>query len=89
MGAVQFDHSQFLASGTVITDYNAYLNDLPTWTPVTDYEALAGNSDQQTLACCTSETPTVPETSTWAMLIVGFAGLGAAGWRARSRGAAA
>jgi hypothetical protein len=30
----------------------------------------------------------VPETSTWAMALLGFAGLGYAGWRAR-RGASA
>jgi phosphatidylinositol-3-phosphatase len=31
---------------------------------------------------------TVPEPSTWAMMLLGFAGLGFAGWRARLKGAA-
>jgi hypothetical protein len=30
-------------------------------------------------------TPTVPEPSTWAMLLIGFAGLGLMGWRASRR----
>jgi hypothetical protein len=33
-------------------------------------------------------TPATPEPSTWAMLLIGFAGLGLAGWRTRSRGRA-
>jgi len=32
--------------------------------------------------------PTVPEPSTWAMMLLGFAGLGFAGWRARQKSAA-
>jgi hypothetical protein len=31
----------------------------------------------------------VPETSTWAMMVIGFAGLGYAGYRASRRAAAA
>jgi PEP-CTERM motif len=37
----------------------------------------------------TSDTLTVPEPSTWAMMLVGFAGLGFAGYRASRRTAAA
>jgi hypothetical protein len=33
-----------------------------------------------------STAPTVPEPSTWAMLLIGFAGLGFAGWRASRSG---
>ena len=34
--------------------------------------------------------PTIPEPSTWAMMAIGFAGLGFAGWRkAQRKGAAA
>ncbi|MGA8446654.1 MAG: PEP-CTERM sorting domain-containing protein [Roseiarcus sp.] len=34
-----------------------------------------------------STTPAAPEPSTWAMLLIGFAGLGFAGWRSSRRGA--
>jgi hypothetical protein len=37
----------------------------------------------------TPATPPIPEPSTWAMMLVGFAGLGYAGWRAQRRTAAA
>ena len=32
--------------------------------------------------------PAVPELSSWAMMVIGFAGLSLAGWRARRSGAA-
>jgi hypothetical protein len=34
-------------------------------------------------------TPAVPEPSTWAMMLLGFAGLGFAGYRTARRGASA
>jgi hypothetical protein len=33
-------------------------------------------------------TPAVPEASTWAMMLAGFAGLGLAGWRGSRKTAA-
>ena len=38
------------------------------------------------LALPSSTTPAIPEPSTWAMLLIGLAGLGLAGWRASSSG---
>jgi hypothetical protein len=35
----------------------------------------------QSFASIDVTTPTIPETSTWAMMLLGFAGLGYAGWR--------
>jgi PEP-CTERM motif len=34
-------------------------------------------------------TPAIPEPSSWAMMLVGFAGLGVAGWRAQRKTVAA
>ena len=45
-------------------------------TPNTDYVAASGFVYPTSAA--------VPEPSTWAMMLVGFAGLGFAGWRARA-----
>jgi hypothetical protein len=46
------------------------------------------NFDQikQTGFSGTGEPPTIPETSTWAMMLLGFAGLGYAAWRGRRKG---
>jgi hypothetical protein len=35
----------------------------------------------------TTFTPTIPESSTWAMMVLGFAGLGYAGYRSSRKGA--
>ncbi len=66
----------FAASGVILSDYTAYLSDVQNdvWPEFFNYVSLneAGN---QTLVA-------LPEPSTWAMMGVGFAGLGFASWRA-------
>ena len=41
-------------------------------------------ADQLILDVTTNGVPTVPEPSTWALMLLGFAGLGFAGWRRRT-----
>jgi PEP-CTERM motif len=43
-------------------------------------------ADISSVAITVSSTPPVPEPSTWAMMLLGFAGLGFASYRARKRG---
>jgi hypothetical protein len=65
----------FYAPAIVLSDYQTYLNDAQNvWAPYFNYVSLneAGN---QTLVA-------LPEPSTWAMMSLGFAGLGFASWRA-------
>jgi hypothetical protein len=42
---------------------------------------IAKPEDQLILDVTTNGMPTVPEPSTWALMFLGFAGLGFAGWR--------
>jgi PEP-CTERM motif-containing protein len=56
---------------------------LPTATCV-DGEAFTPSSYLEAPALTS---PAVPEPSTWAMLMIGFAGLGLMGWRASRTGA--
>jgi hypothetical protein len=56
-----------------------------TFTPTNIFVNVAGESpnagDQLILDVTSGSTPTVPEPSTWALMLLGFAGLGFAGWR--------
>ena len=54
----------------------------------TAYDDHSGTFDG-TLAIVTLGTPPIPEPSTWAMMLIGFAGLGYAGYRRRKSPAAA
>ena len=45
---------------------------------------VASTFATENLAFPSSTTPTIPEPSTWAMVLLGFAGLGLAGWRRRA-----
>jgi PEP-CTERM motif len=49
-----------------------------------DFAGSAGSADSSILGNAFSVTA-VPEPSTWAMLLVGFAGLGLAGYRQRRK----
>jgi hypothetical protein len=56
--------------------------------------SLSGGNAHHWQICCTSPDESVavfaavPEPSTWAMMLLGFAGLGLAGWRSRRRSVA-
>jgi hypothetical protein len=52
------------------------------WKPFTQYAALSGTGPNQTLGAV------VPEASTWEMMLLGFAGLGFAGFRASRKSVA-
>jgi len=75
--AFAFDEST--ANSRTLSYYNTYLGDVGTWPWNTAYDALISVKGQ-TLAE-TQNLVTTPEPSTWAMMLLGFAGLAYSGWR--------
>ena len=53
-----------------------------------DFAGSGGSADSSIIGNAFSVTA-VPEASTWAMMLLGFAGLGFAGWRAQQKKSAA
>ena len=76
--AFAFDEST--ANGQTLSYYNTYLGDVGTWPWNTAYGALISVKGQ-TLAETQNLVVTTPEPSTWAMMLLGFAGLAFSGWR--------
>ena len=66
--------------GAYISSYSSYLNSA-------DIDAATVNGYTQALEF-TPQTAAVPEPSTWAMMLAGFAGLGFMGWRGSRKTAA-
>ena len=58
-----------------------------TFTGTAEWVSFTGAADEIGFSAVTlgSAAPVIPEPSTWAMMVVGFAGLGFAGYRAKRR----
>jgi hypothetical protein len=56
------------------------------WAPFTGYSALSYTNDQ-TLTSNQTVFAVIPELSTWEMVMIGFAGLGFAGYRSTRKAA--
>ena len=79
------------ANATVDSLVTTYVSDAMAgagqWQPFTGYSALF-YTDDSTLTSNQTLVAAVPEASTWAMMLAGFAGLGIAGYRTSRRGLA-
>ena len=70
-----------------------YLNDVGpggTWSPFTNYYVLEATGNQTLIVDTLTPTPhSIPEPSTWAMMLLGFTGLGYAAFRRKAKGGSA
>ena len=90
------DLSEVLSNGVSLTldapgSTSAMFNAIQSLSVVkdqSDFAGSAGSADSSILGNAFSVTA-VPEPSTWAMMLLGFAGLGFAGWRAQQKKSAA
>jgi hypothetical protein len=88
VGSTGFDvtlsDALFFVSPTEIPLDNLNTNDYPPTSPM--FQPIPGIPDGTVLDSGSSIAgPSVPESSTWAMLLLGFAGLGYAGYRRRQK----
>jgi hypothetical protein len=90
------DLSEVLSNGASLT-LNAPGANSATFSPIgslsvvkdqSDFAGSGGSADSSIIGNAFSVTA-VPEASTWAMMLLGFAGLGFAGWRAQQKKSAA
>jgi hypothetical protein len=75
-------------SGSALSETSTYLNATFASLGMTPGEYVYSwgsgeHADTFTINIAASPPPAVPEPSTWAMMLIGFAGLGLAGWRHR------
>ena len=75
-------------SGSALSETSTYLNATFASLRMTPGEYVYSwgsgeHADTFTINIVASPPPAVPEPSTWAMMLIGFAGLGLAGWRHR------
>jgi hypothetical protein len=89
------DLSEVLSNGVSLTLHapgatSAMFSAVPSLSVIkdqSDFAGSAGSADSSIIGNAFSVTA-VPESSTWAMMVVGFAGLGYAGWRGSRKTAA-